>query len=514
MTTSAPTATRPQRSKSPAGESDLRVAVRGVALVALGYLAMAVFAAATLPWRGTADAFNHLDYVYQLLQGQLPGPIGHEWVPADGTVGPPATGRQWVSQHPPLFYVLVAPLAAPFLDGNWPVAVALIRGANILVGLSGVVVLAWLGWMLGGRWRARLAIAVPAAGTATFAYVRYAAEVYNDTLLTTLSLLALALLVRTVLRGISVPPLLLLAVVCVLGLGTKATFVLTLGVVAAGLLVAALVHADGRRARALATGVAAAAAVAVPPVLVWGWFYARNAALSGSWYQTTSDDVQVLDRRLRSTGEVLADPDFYLLVPTDLVGDATLAFDRFADRASGAVFAVAAGLTLAVLILAVVSRRLGGGRFVRPATLLATALVLGHLVGSYLVQLSHASGYGAYNWRYFMPSTAAVALILGLGAASLGRLSAVALPALVVVLSAANAASYVDYGVDKASLAVDPRDVMGAARALALQNDLPGFLPAACLAVALASSVGLGILVARNRKTFGATTHPGPPTAG
>lgn len=485
---------------------DRRVAVLGVAIVAVGYLAMAVFAGATLPWRGTADAFEHLDYVHQVLQGRLPAPYGHEWSPADGSPGPSPAGRQWVSQHPPLFYLLAAPLAAPWIDGaGWTVAVAVVRGANIVVGLAGVCALGWLGWLVGGRWRVRLAVAIPAVGSATFAYVRYSAEIYNDTLLTTVSLLALALCARMIRRGITPAPTLVLAGACILGLGTKATFVLTLGMVAVGMVVAALVHADGRRGPALLRGLAGAATVSLPPVLVWGWFYARNAELSGSWYQSTPDDVPVLDRPFRSTLEVLGDPQFYLVVPSDLVGDGTSAYAGLAAWSSVTVALVATALTVIALV------RLRRAHLeVRLGTALVVGLLLGHLSGHYLIQLSHASGYGAYNWRYFLPSTAAIALVLGLGAASLGRLSAVLLPGLVVTLGALNAGSFVDYGVAKAELAVDPRDVLDAARALATANDLPGFLPAASLAVALGAAIALAALIARHASCF-RTVPPRPP---
>lgn len=485
----------------PARGADRRVALVGVLVVAAGYLGIAVFAAATLPWRGTADAFDHLDYVYQLLQGQLPAPFGHRWVPVDGPV-PTPDGRQWVSQHPPLFYLLVGPLAAPFLDGDWRTAVALIRAANIVVGLGGLAALGWLGWLIGGPWRVRLAVALPAVGTASFGYVRYAAEVYNDTLVTTLSLLALALCARLVLRGITWFPLLLLAVVSVLGLGTKATFVVTLATVVGGVVVAAFLHADGRRGRALLVAIAAGAGVGLPPVLAWGWFYVRNETLSGSWYLSTPGDVPVLGRPRRSTWDVLGDPEFYLLLPTQVVGRAsTTGYESVATWSSAAIVAVAVGSTLAVVV------RARGIPIDRRAAVVVGGLFV-HLAGHVLVQLSHASGYGAYNWRYFVPATAALALVAGLGVASAGRLSVVALPGLVGLLGLFNAWSYSHYGVDTTGLAVDPWNLLQSSRALAAANDLPEWLPAGCLVVGLAALAGLGVLVARNRTLFGAHERP------
>ena len=96
-----------------------------------------------------------------------------------------------------------------------------------------------------------------------------------------------------------------------------------------------------------------------------------------------------------------------------------------------------------------------------------------------------------------------MALLLALGVASLGRLSALALPALVTVMGALNTLSFLVYGVEHAELEANPVNVLDASHALAVQNGWPGFLPALCLGVALAAAVALGIVIDRNRRHFG-----------
>jgi hypothetical protein len=176
--------------------------------------------------------------------------------------------------------------------------------------------------------------------------------------------------------------------------------------------------------------------------------------------------------------------------------------------ASASVFFVACAVTAAVLV-----RRFRARSLPSLPTLLVAGLLATHLAGSYVIQVSHASGYGMYNWRYFLPSTAAVALVLALGVVSLGRASAIALPGLVMVLAAFNVGGFLVYGLEHAELDVDPRSVLSAARALAVHNGVPELLPAGCLAVALAALVGLGVLVARNRQLFAPALDSSPEAA-
>lgn len=468
--------------------SPRRIAITGVAIVAVGYLAMATFAAITLPWIGTGDAFEHLDYVYQVAHGHLPAPIGHLWQPQG--FGPDSpSARQFASAHPPLFYAVVALFAAPFFDGTWPIAVILIRGFDILVGLGGLVVLAWVGWMIGGRRKVALAVALPAVGTATHAYLRFSAEVYNDLLVTTLSLLGVALSIKILKDGLTWQRVLILAVVSAAGIGTKATFALTLALALAAIAATPFLHGGGRRRWTAA--VAAAAAVVAAPVAAFGWYFLRNAETSGEWYRSTPKSA-VGGRVERGILDNLLNPEFYLIVPKGLIGRGTPAFYDVARTSSLVIFLVAVALSIVVVGVFVAKRHVGVSR----VGLAIGGLLTMHLVGSYVLQLSHATGYGAYNWRYFLPSTISIALLLCFGAANLGRWSALAVPALVGTLWVFNGASFIDYSVDRAGLP-GGTDVLTSIRSLAEANSLPGGLPAVALALAAVSLIGLALVMFR-----------------
>ncbi|ROQ36648.1 hypothetical protein EDF46_3191 [Frondihabitans sp. PhB188] len=478
-----------------------RAVLVGVALVSIGYLAITGFASATLAWTGTVDSYEHLDYVWQVLHGHLPGPLGHEWTPgAYASEG--NDGRQLASAHPPVYYAVMAVLAGPLLESShWHVAVAIIRGANTLFGLGGLLAAAWVGWMVGRRHRVHLAIALPALAGAPFAYLRYSSDVYNDTLVAALSMAALAIAVRLVVAGPSWRFTVLLAVVAALALGTKATAVLTVGVVAVALVAACIVHADRRSpfltARAAVMRLLVLGGV---PAAAFGWFYVRNAGLSGAWYRST-EVSQVSGRTRRGLVDVLTDPDYYLIIPRGLIGHGTAAFGDIADAASLAVFAVGAGLTVA----AVVARRkrvpeLGAAQF------LLIIMFAGHLLGSYLLQLSHSVGYGAYNWRYFLPSSLSVALLLGTGASLFGRrVAAVVVPVVVAVMWAGSSISFVLYAQERGhKVAPTGRGFLHDAGAAAFANGLPGWLPTLLLVLAAASIAGVGAVLWR----YAVAPHP------
>ncbi len=85
----------------------------------------------------TGDEAPHLDYAYQVWQGDLPVfEDGLEHRPDGAWLAP----VQWTAQHPPLYYLLVAPVAGPLAEAGHPVAaVYAARAVNVL--LSGLLVL-------------------------------------------------------------------------------------------------------------------------------------------------------------------------------------------------------------------------------------------------------------------------------------------------------------------------------------------------------------------------------------
>lgn len=382
----------------------------GIAAALLLYACAAVFSAATLPWKGTADAFPHLDYVYQLHHGSLPEPVGYAYrlvSPRQFRVNPDKT-RQWASAHPPLFYAIASlPMGAPLDAGDWETAMARGRMLNIVLGGGCVLALAWAGWALGGRRRALLAVALPLVGGCLPVLVRFSAEIYNDVLVTLLSMIAVVLGCQVLIRGATWTRCVPLAVVCALGMAAKATFVFALVIamvaLALRLLGDARVAWPLRAARAALASLALASAALVPNA----WFFLRNASGSGSWFRSSAK--QALQGRVeKSLADVLGDDAFWLLVPRNLLGPRWDAFWPYNQQLSVLVAMACAACLLALAVRDRWLQRL----IARDPLAWAWALVAAHFVGLMLAQAQHATGWGQYNIRYFLPALLSIAAFL------------------------------------------------------------------------------------------------------
>ncbi|WP_441354236.1 hypothetical protein [Agrococcus casei] len=209
------------------------------------------------------------------------------------------------------------------------------------------------------------------------------------------------------------------------------------------------------------------------------WFYLRNADLSGSWYRSTPKSP-VFDRAPRTTGEVLTDPEFWFVPLLRYVGRGTSEFAQTALLVSGLVI----GALLLVTLIAG-TRRIASARL-RPdarRAVLFLALVF-HVVGHYAAQLSHANGYGALNFRYFMPATLALAFIIAVGCVLLGRAGMVTIAAATAALGLLNAISVTVY-------AASMRNIEGYSvtlpAALVHQNGLSPWLALVCAGAAVAA---------------------------
>ncbi|CAN5167140.1 hypothetical protein BH11ACT5_BH11ACT5_15090 [soil metagenome] len=460
--------------------------------VVVAFLTVSLFGIVTLPWKGTADAYDHLDYVFQVWSGHLPQPLGHEWRPAGWVLseGQLGDGRQFASAHPPLYYLVAAAVAGGLLDSDqWRWGVLVLRLLNTAIGLGGVFVLAWAGSVLGGRYARVLRVALPAAGAFSFCYLRFSTDTYNDVPVSVLSMIAVVLGIRLLQVGFTWRTYLLLVLACTAGMGTKATFALTLAAACVAVAAGFIIHARSRGLRTWGIAAALAGGVAAAPLAAFGWFYLRNIQLSGDWYRSYPKSA-LGGRSDKSLFDNLRNPDFYGIVPQGLIGRGTAAFASTAELISLVIFVVGAVIGIAV----VVRRR----KQVHP-TLVGTLVVLMlalHLVGSYVLQLSHATGYGAYNWRYFLPSTITIALLVIGGAAVLGRASAWAIPAFTIALWSINAYSFVIYGVGKGGVDPNlslPRQALGLAEA----NGFPAIIPALALAVAAVATVLMGVTLRR-----------------
>ncbi|WBU37762.1 ArnT family glycosyltransferase [Homoserinibacter sp. YIM 151385] len=397
------------------------------------YLATVAFNIVVLPWRGAADSYDHMDYIWQVWNGHLPAPYGHE-LPGMKEPDPGGTTRHATASHPPLYYLLMAGLVGPLLDsGAWESAVLVTRIFNALVGLAILGVAAWLGWRVGGRLRAPLAIALPATTVLVTAFMKVAGDSYNDAFATLWASVVLACAIVALLEGPRRTLLIVLGIAAVLGVATRSTIVVTaaLGVIA--VIAAFVVHRpEWRLRRRIGVGVGYGAAVLVAGVAAIGWYFLFNLERSGSWFRSRVQTA-VAGREKKSLLDNLSDPDFYLVVPGRLLGlrdwNGLLPINFPLSLLLSAI--CIAGL----VILARRARRAAApGRL---PVILVVVLAAVQLAGLYAMQLQHATGWGLINIRYFLPGLLIIGMVLAVGSLGYERARGWVATAVIAVLAGA-----------------------------------------------------------------------------
>lgn len=253
----------------------------------------------------TGDEAPHVDYAYQLWHGRLPVFEEGLVLRPDGAWLAPV---QWTAQHPPLFYLLVAPLVGPLADAGHPVAaVYAARAVNSL--LHGALVLVtW--WTV--RQLARPGSALPIVTALVMALAAAAARLggsaYNDLLAAVLAALLLGLCARIVRDGPTTRLVAAVAVVAALCSVTRTSATVVAAVCCTVALLAAVLRSRRDR-RAAGPTIALALGAPVAVLAASGWFYLRNLRLTGNLTGSHYDwATENQGREIRTLAEVLADP--------------------------------------------------------------------------------------------------------------------------------------------------------------------------------------------------------------
>jgi hypothetical protein len=371
---------------------------------------------------GTADEGVHLDYAWQVSHGQLP----------DFAEGPqlphiPPTAKlpsvQWAAQHPPLFYVMEAPLVRGLVDrGRWQAATAAGRAGTIAIGLLAVLVLAWAAAMaVGGPRRVLWGLATASVAAPIAPFVGILGTMYNDALIVLTTTFALGVAILVLRRGLSWPRLAAAAVAAAAGMATRAHFVVTLLILLAALIAAALIHGRGRVPGRLVRGASAAVAVLAVTVAAIGWFYLRNVRLSGNWTGGHPEwAIAHLARDKHSLSDVLAMPNFWL--------NWRRLFFQPADDLRWLGPALLGLLAVAALIAAVARRP---WRRIDVVSIAVTLVVAGQLAGTLATQAVHVTQAGGIAPRYHLPALLPIAIVLAAGALAWRPLRAYALIAVI-----------------------------------------------------------------------------------
>lgn len=104
----------------------------GIGAAVLVFVLFTSARALKVPLFRSADEVAHLDYAYQVWHGHLPDFYKGLVIDYQKGSGVPV---QWVSQHPPLFYLLLAPIVGPLIDGGHAFAAGMAaRGVNVVLG--------------------------------------------------------------------------------------------------------------------------------------------------------------------------------------------------------------------------------------------------------------------------------------------------------------------------------------------------------------------------------------------
>jgi hypothetical protein len=373
------------------------------------------FNAVVLPWIGAADSRFHMRYMLAVWHGTLP---------ADHSI---------VSAHPPFYYALFAPIVGPLLEEeHFTIAVVIVRAANIVFGAICLLVLAWAGWNLSSTRKAAFAIAVPGLAGLITPYIRVVGDTYNDGLATLFATSALAIAIVMIKRGVTRGSAITLAVVSVLGMSTRATFVVTFGLALIALIAAVLLHGSGTRFARFKEGAASAIAIGLIVVAAIGWFYVFNMQRSGSWFRS-HPAAPFAARDYASLTDNLTNPDFYLVTIARLLGFRDwVGMFPFNGTISIAISAIC-GIGLVFWLL---TRRRWKSILSKRTDLLIAILLILQMLGLYAMQLQHATGWGNINLRYFLPGLLVFGVVMAIGALQWRRLRGQLVTVLMAVLGA------------------------------------------------------------------------------
>lgn len=394
----------------------------GIGGVMLLYLGAAGIYSYTVPWGYTdGDQIAHLDYIWRIYKGDLPKyDEGVTYKPfidiKGGNIYQRAVG------HPPLFHAVQAPVVGYLMDrGAWQTAIAVGRAINLFQSLILIGILAWAGWLFGGRRKEIFAVAVPALSVTAYRFLRlnkdYAMEGFV-TILTTLTIINLYYIFR---YGLKKKYLIWLIILSLAGMFTKISYLpfLAINLAAVAWVVAAQ---KGRKLNLMGVlkGSVVAGVIGLLTALGAGWYYYFWNFKQNGNFVSPLPPTFTGDRAYRPLSAVIFSDQFWSL---------------FYGK-----YIVVEGLSLVVTTLALAGLlQIGPAPWIRKIKdrvfSLALLAMLGVTVGTIAIQFRAAYPYGAINFRYLLPAILPISLLIGYGLLSYRHLRG-QLVALVAILSA------------------------------------------------------------------------------
>ena len=381
-----------------------RAVVVGLLGVVFLYVSSAGLVSVTTPWwLGSGDAPRHVDYALSIYHFDIPHFNDHLQYPVFNQLAQGSYRNQPAAVNPPLFYILHAPIVGPMMDsGHWHEAIGAGRAFNVFLGVLCILVLAWAGWLIGGSRRGVLAVAVPAISVLFFNFIVLNQNYAVDVLLIIFTTLSFIISFKLLTNGVRRKYILWLAVISLLGMSTKATYIVFLFTSLVALVAAYYLHGKSKAVVNIVRGGLVATAIFVAVLLTIGWYYYfQNYRVSGNWVSAAPPDFGSATRPYKSLHQVITSSVLWQMFYARFISNPILSTVMS---------------TVAITGLAVYFDRNRLREVVRNRTLMIfIGLMLLAVLGIFATQIVMATGYGGYYFRYFLPVILPFGLFLAFG---------------------------------------------------------------------------------------------------
>lgn len=385
--------------------------ITGIFGAVLAFVGGAGLHAVSIPWLLSPDAPYHFDYIWQAYQGTLPqlaqGPV----VPVDISLH----HNHLVAQHPPLYYALLAPVLGPFIAaGDWQMATAVGRLITLGIGVLSLLAIAWVGWVVGGRYRRLLAVAAPAVAGTFAPFIAVTSAIYSDGLMVLMATVAFGLSVLILYRGPRWLYLGCLALVLLAGMATRVSFASMFGLALVAVVTAFIIHGRSKPSRNVLKGAGYATGMVLITAAGIGWFYYfHNFEVSGSPISARPEGIDRA-RRFKPFLQVITSKNLWYLIPFRLFGRSLHQIFAFTlnQWVSYLVFLVGISGAIVWFLKQRIRRIVDKANSV---SVLAGGMFLAYFGLVFTQQIAYATGYGMYSVRYLLPAWVVAGIVLAFG---------------------------------------------------------------------------------------------------
>jgi len=275
--------------------------------------------------------------------------------------------------------------------------------------------LSWAGWVFGRSRKALFAVTVPVMAVLVYSFTRLNLDYALDSLLVVFTTLSLVLTYKILTEGVSKKKIGWITLVSILGMSTKAPFIIFLAISLAAIPLSYLIHEKRNQKVQVARGLMSSFFVLIAVAAAIGWFYyIWNYSAGGSWF-TARPPGYTGGRTPQSFGDVMTNQGLWGLFYAD--------YSRYLAISVAIVsFSIAGYFTNSI---GAISKFLKDKK-----TIIMIGLLALSVLGVFATQIEHAVGVGSINFRYMLPAILAFGVFLSYGllnfSSTRGQLVAVA----------------------------------------------------------------------------------------